>query len=151
MTTTLATKPATDNSPGALRLAMAEAAHDAGMGGADSFEQFLIGRGNAVERLKTYLRALMKHRQFGRARTIADQFNAIVEDLPVESVDAVLHPAAISDAAEECAESAYRLHKDRMSRRRLIADKEKEVSDGLRLIRALKAEDAAEAQAGGQH
>jgi hypothetical protein len=144
MTTTLATKASPDNSVGALRLAMAEAALDAGMGGADSFEQFLLGRGNAVERLKHFLRALMKHRLYGRARTIADQFNVIVEEMPTETVDAVLHPAAISDSSEECAESAYRLHRDKMSRRRFMADIEKEVSDKLRLYRALKAEDEAE-------
>jgi hypothetical protein len=150
MATTLATEPAPANSAGALRLAMADAARDCSMKGADSFEQFLIGRGGAISRLRTFLQKLMARGLYGRARAIADEFNAIAEDLPVESVDSLLHVATISDASEECAESAYRQHRDAMSRRRFIADKEKEVSDGLRLIRALKAEEARE-RAGDLH
>ena len=146
----LASVPAPANSAGLLRLAMAEAALDCNMKGADSFEQFLIGRGGALTRLKTFLRKLMVHGLYGRARAIADEFNAIVEDVPVEEVDAVLHPAAISDSSEECAESAYRQHRDAMSRRRFIQDIEKEISDKLRLRRALLAEEARE-RAGDLH
>jgi hypothetical protein len=150
MATTLATPTAPANSAGALRLAMEEAAKDCGMKGADSFEQFLIGRGGAIGRLKVYLQKLMVRGQYGRARAIADEFNAIVEGVLVEEVDTVLHPAAISDSSEECAESAYRQHRDAMSRRRFIGDIDKEISDKLRLRRALVAEDQRE-RAGGLH
>lgn len=147
MAPTLATKASTNNSADTLRLAMKDAALASGMKSADTFEQFLLV---ALPRVQDYVRALVRRKQYGRARVIADALYAIANDIPVETVDAVLHPATVSDAAEECSESAYRQHRDKFSRRRLIQDKEKEVSDGLRMIRALVAEEEQE-RAGGLH